>query len=170
MSHFWCYTRGNAGITLTIVIERVVFFLRINKKRATIMALIIVVIILLLLLKCCTKDKGIKEPDDSVKIAEAIKDIRGLMLNNIEDLENLLSRADLCSEEWFEDLDRFIMDLEEQLTLMINKNDGNYDKVITAQRNLITALKSFRDQQTKETTDELEKVFNEYRAIYNSYQ
>ena len=144
--------------------------MQINKKRATIIILIIVVIILLLLLKCCTKGSGNTDPDDSVKIAEAIKDIRGLMLNNIDDLENLLSRADLCSEEWFEDLDRFILDLEDQLTLMINKNDSNYDKVITAQRNLITALKSFRAEQTLETTNELEKVFDEYRAVYKSYQ
>ena len=144
--------------------------MQINKKRATIIALVIVVIILLLLLKCCTSGSGNTDPDDSVKIAQAIKDIRGLMLNNIDDLENLLSRADLCSEEWFEDLDRLILDMEDQLALMINKNDSNYDKVITAQRNLITALKSFREKQTLETTNELERVFDEYRAVYNSYQ
>ena len=134
-----------------------------EKRKKIIIGVIlaIIVIILLLCLKFCSKQDG-----GDIIGPPVINNCEQLMINNIDDLENLLARADLCSEEWFEDLERFITDLEEQINIMKNQNKAELAEALEVQETLLSALKGFREVQDDETLAALEAAVNQYREAY----
>ena len=131
-----------------------------NKRTYIAIGTVIVIIILLLLLKCCTGSDG---------PPTIIEDKPTLLINNMNDLENIFERADLCSEEWFEDYDKYIEDLEEQIGILKKEDSIDYTDAIKAQEELLRTLKEFREVQDEININEVEKEFKEYREVYKQY-
>lgn len=86
---------------------------------------------------------------------------------NINDIEYLLSRADLCSEPWLDDLDVLIEGIQEQNQMIKDKEEKEYKELYAVQKKLYDSLVDFRKVQDVEEIDALEKALMEYKAHYD---
>lgn len=125
-------------------------------KVRDIMLVIIITILLLFALKSCQNDD---------KKETAIANACNLTGNNLTNLDKLLARADLCSEQWYEDVDDYIKGLEGQNELLKNKKDKQSKKIYDSQTKLLQAVKDFKENQNVETIAALEIQVKDYKEI-----
>ena len=128
-----------------------------QKKKITITMILIVII--LLVFQCCSNSKTEQQK------RQALEKIEEVIMINTSDLNMLLSRADLCSKSWFEDLEVYIARLEEQNQWLQSKQEEKYQVVYQIQMRLLTQLKEFAANQNEETVNQLEEVVMAYQSL-----
>lgn len=129
-------------------------------KVRDIIIVLAIILLLFLILKKCENDE-VREMKE-----EKIENICVLANENANDLNTLFSRADLCSDVWFGDLDDYIKRLEEQNQFLEKKNDEVSQNVYKDQQEILEALISFKDNQTEQTVTQLETLAKAYREGY----
>lgn len=122
---------------------------------------IITLIVVLLLLFFCFKSCQVEGQKEA-----KISNICVFTNENIFDLNQLLQRADLCSEDWFDDLDDYISRLEGQNYYLSKKENKDHQTVYQLQKDLVKKLKALKQKQSKEHIDTLETTFQEYKKNY----
>lgn len=110
------------------------------------------------------KEELIKEKEKI--IIEKLNDVCGFTKANINDFNYLLNRVDLCSSNWFYDLDLFAKRIEEQNNILKDKKDKNSKDVYGHQVSWLEEIIKLKDEQSKENIESLEKVFKEYKKYY----
>lgn len=100
---------------------------------------------------------------------EMISDFCSFTSDNVNDLNTLLSRADLCSDDWFTDYQIFLDRIAEQAILIAQINTIQYYTLGIAQVKLYNALEKIHLEQNLENIDELEIYFKEYKSYIESY-
>lgn len=122
----------------------------------------VVLVLLFFGLKACQNNEKEKQKE------EKIVNICGFTNENINDLNKLLSRADLCSEGWFKDLDAYIERIKDQNTYLSKKKEKtDFKKVLKYQKKLLNDLKNFKAEQKDENIEKLKKTFQAYKKFYD---
>lgn len=140
--------------------DRVVF--RIGKIEVTIKRVVITLIIVVLLLFAVSR---CSDTNIDKKKEETINNVEQLVSNNINDLNSLLKRSDLCSEDWNKDLDFYIERINEQNSLLQKKTDEVSVEVYLLQVTLYHELVSFKSNQNINNIDKLENAYNSYLRL-----
>lgn len=127
---------------------------------------VLIVLLVLILLFFCLRSCQNNETEK--KKEEKITDVCKFTNENINDLNRLLSRADLCSEGWYKDLDAYITRIEDQNKYLKKRENKESKTVLKYQDKLFKKLKAFKKEQKNKNIDELEKSFKEYKRFYDS--
>lgn len=118
--------------------------------------IILIIILLLLLLRSCQNNEEISKEN-------AINDNCMIQKDNLSVINELLSRSDLCSVKWYQDLDDVIKRLTDQNTYLENTNKELYLR----QLDLIKQLELFKKDQSSEVVEKLKESVNDY---FNKYK
>lgn len=138
--------------------------------------IVIFLVLLILLLFCfkgCQQNKTAMqlknqiEKETEIKKEEKIVNICDFTNENIKDLNTLLSRVDLCSEEWFKDYDDYIARIEDQNNYLKRKKEAEYKEVLDKQQEILSDLKKFKNKQNEKNMEELEKSITNYKNLYD---
>lgn len=129
-----------------------------------------ILIILLLLFFFCLRSCTDHALD--AKKEDKIKDHCTIMKINVNDLNKLLERSDLCSEAWFKEYDAYINRIKEQDDLLIKEMSeeskvSDTKGVYEAQESLLKALKAFRKKQTEAEVELLKAELKVYVRYYH---
>lgn len=96
-----------------------------------------------------------------------------IMKINVNDLNTLLERSDLCSEAWFKEYDAYINRIREQDELLIKEMTKEDSKssdtkdVYEAQESLLKVLEAFRKKQAEHEVELLETELKAYIRYYH---
>ena len=138
-----------------------------NKKiRIRIRDVVIIVILLILFFFCVQSCE--RQRTDALK-EKRIQDHCAIMKINVNDLNALLQRSDLCSEQWFQEFDIYCERLDEQELLLRQEKEetkSSDEAMAEKQAQLRKALKQFKDTPTMAQVTILE---TEYKAYMNYY-
>lgn len=126
-----------------------------SKKFKVVLIIVLLLLLLLFLLKGCQREIEVKKE-------QAINDNCVIKKNNLEVINELLNRTDLCSIKWFHDLDDFIIRLKDQNTYLESKDKDLYLK----QEDIIEQLELFKKDQSSEKVTELKKSVEDYLNNY----
>lgn len=85
--------------------------------------------------------------------------------SNVEGIEELLEHADLCSDEWFGQLNEYIQILEEQNQSLMYEDE--LKDFYQLQVKVVDLLKAFKENQNKQTIDDLRPILKDYRKYYD---
>lgn len=127
-----------------------------------IVILLMLLFLLFFVLKSCQQDEVEKKKE------EKIENICIFSGENVNDLYKLLSRADLCSDDWFRDLDAYVIRLEDQNLLLKKKEDKQSKKVYKLQIELLETLNEFKKNQDENTVNNLETSMKTYKSFYEN--
>lgn len=125
---------------------------------------LVVLILLFFCLRSCQENETKKLED--LKKENKISNVCTFEKENINDLNKLLSRSDLCSEEWFHDYGTFIDRMEDQNKLLKKKTGSKFKGTYQAQNKLLEKLKLFDKAQNDKEIDQLEIGIKEYKQYY----
>lgn len=125
---------------------------------------VVLFMVLILLLFFCMK--GCQNTEIKKKKEDKVNQPCVLMEENVHELNELLKRNDLCSDDWYRDLDDYRERLEEQNILLRKQTDKEDQTLLQLQENIGTALDALRKTPQGETIDELEKAVQEYQSNY----
>lgn len=125
---------------------------------------IVLIMVLILLLFFCMK--GCQKAEIANKKEDKVNQHCVLMQENVHELNELLKRIDICSEDWYRDLDDYCERLNEQNRLLRKQMKKEDQTLLQLQENMVTALKALREAPQGETIDELEKAVQEYQSSY----
>ncbi|MDH6368149.1 MULTISPECIES: hypothetical protein [unclassified Breznakia] len=145
------------------ILNKVIFKVKNKKVRVKHIIFILLVIILLLMLCKCEKDAT----DKKKKKEEAIKDVCTVTNGNLNTLDVLLARTDLCSDKWFQDLSDYVDRLRDQNSILKDKESSKDKKIYALQQDIISVLEELENKQDIQTVDKLEKKVNEYKKYYD---
>lgn len=130
---------------------------------------VVIWIILLLLFFFCMH--GCEEHSLQAKKEDKIQDYCMIMKANANDLNELLKRSDLCSEAWFREYDAFTKRLIEQNALLEQEAETtqahNAMNVKEKQREVITAMETFKTQPSIQQVEQLETKVKAYSRYYH---
>lgn len=127
-----------------------------------IVILLMLLFLLFFVLKSCQQDEVEKKKE------EKIENICVFSGENVNDLYKLLSRADLCSDDWFQDLDAYVIRLDDQNLLLKKKEDKQSKKVYKLQIELLETLNEFKKNQDENTVNNLETSMKTYKSFYEN--
>jgi|GEM_PF-1152251 len=147
------------------LLSGIVFF-RYKNFKVTLRDVGIVVILLLLLfslVKCRRKDST----DVSLKKAEAIQETCSFSKHNLNALQVLLERSDLCSEQWFNDYQDYMSRLKEQNELLKPMESKSAKEIYSVQLKLLEALENFYNQQNETHLNQLKEKVEAYQEMYH---
>lgn len=122
---------------------------------------LLVFLLLLLLLLLCQCSKGTNKPKSP---EEAVEDTCLFPKQTMKALDELLQRADFCSEVWFEDVASFRSELEQQTKALKKKSDSTSKALYQKQEVLLKAFKAFEKKQDEASLNALEKAFKAYQV------
>lgn len=146
--------------------NRILFTCKYFKIRVREVLIALLVLILLFFgLNACQNNEVEKEKEK--KKEEKIENICTFTNENINILNQLMSRVDLCSEDWFKDLNDYITRLEDQNKYLEKKNKKEFETVLSYQKEFLKDLEGFKDNQDDTTIDKMEKSFKEYKKLYD---
>lgn len=145
------------------VLNKVLFRVKGKAVKVRELVILIMILVLLLLLYRCENQK--KEEDK--KREDAISDVCGVSKSNINELENLLSRSDLCSDDWYNDLEDYVSRLKDQNKVLKAKKGEKNENLYKLQNNIIEALESFVQQQDVKAVNKLQDKVKEYKKYYD---
>lgn len=133
--------------------------------------LLVLFILLFFTLQSCNVKEKKKQEAEKQEITkrkeEKIVNICDFTNQNINNLNQLLSRVDLCSQEWFKDFDDYIVRIEEQNSYLEKKEESEYKEVMKYQIDMVKKLKGFKQKQGEESIEELEKSLTNYKNMYD---
>ncbi len=110
---------------------------------------------------------GLKSCDSNTEKEEKIDNICVFTKENMNEFNTLISRADICSTLWFEDLDSYISRIEDQNKYIEKKQGSSYETLLEKQIQLLESIKLFEQEQSETSIVKLEKVFDKYMQYYN---
>ena len=102
------------------------------------------------------------------KKADKISKSCTFTIENMSDLDKLLTRADLCSTQWFQDLSAYRTRLEDQITLLKKRNDKGQTAILKTQQVLLKAIIAFEAQQNDQSVKTLKEALLKYQAVYEN--
>lgn len=132
-----------------------------NIRVREVLIALLVLILLLFGLKACQNN------DTEKKKEVKIENICGFTNENINDFNKLMSRADLCSDGWFKDLDAYITRIEDQNTYLKKKDKKEFRTVLKYQKEFLKDLNIFKKNQKDKNIEKLEKSFKKYKDFYD---
>lgn len=132
-------------------------------RDVVIVIIVCLMIVMLILLFFCMKTSQEKEVQK--KKTEKIVSICDVTVENIDTFDELMARADLCSEGWFKDMDAYILRIEDQNEYLQKQEKTKYKLVKQQQVALLKRLKAFKKSQEVTTLNELEKAFKGYKKL-----
>lgn len=141
----------------------VLFTIKEREVRVKHVILPILILLLLLLLCKCSGDMTDRQKE------VAIDDVCAVSNTNLDALNLLLQRSDICSEEWFDDVDSYVKRLKDQNSLLEDKEGVKDKQLYQMQEDIIDALEVFEKKQDDVSIDALEKLFEEYQTYYHTY-
>ena len=145
--------------------KKVLFKCRFFEIRVREVLLILLVLILLFFwFKSCSISEY--EKQKQLKKEEKIENICPLTNNNIRDFEQLLSRADLCSEGWYQDLENYIEGLQDQNKYLEKRKKSNGKKILKAQTTFLKELNKFYDVKNIASIEKLQNAYDSYAETY----
>lgn len=124
----------------------------------------IVILLLFFVLKGC-QEQDQEKKKTAQKKEEALHEVCGYTSRNLKDLNDLLKRGDFCLDNWFEDLDDYIIRLEDQNNLLKKKSNSKDKKVYKLQVTLLNQLKNLKENQDESTIEKLEEIVEAYQVF-----
>ena len=144
--------------------NKIIFKCKYFKVRVKEVIIVLALLLLLfLVLSSCEKQEIERKKDEKIENTCVFSN------ENFNDFNRLLERADLCSEGWFKDLDAYITRLEEQNIRLEKKKGKQYKEVLKYQKAFYEDVKKFKEKQSIEAIDEVEKSFIKYKKYYETY-
>lgn len=127
-------------------------------------------ITLLLLFFFCMR--GCEQRSLQAKKEDKIQDHCLIMKANVNDLNELLKRSDLCSEAWFREYDAFMKRLIEQNALLKQEAEtaqtqNNATEVREIQQEVITEMETFQNRPSMKQVEGLETAVKVYSRYYH---
>ena len=137
-----------------------------NKKiRVKNIIIIILIILLLLIVQRCAHQESNNQKIEAQKI-EALKEPCQIIKLNLVDLEELLNRSDLCSEEWFKDYNNYLDRVKDQNRILKNEEDLISKELLILKIELQESLKEFYLKQDEATINDLKNKIEGYNNYY----
>ncbi len=127
--------------------------------------------ILLLLIIFCVVFFSLQDTKSKQEISQQqakIENVETVLPQNIQSLTKLLNDSNICSEQWYQDVDDFILGLQEQNELLKKNDESKHQQLIFYHEQLITNLQAFKGNQTSQVIDDLENIFLEYIDYYKT--
>lgn len=105
-----------------------------------VLIIMMVLVLLFIGLKACGSNEDEKKEDKIEKVCTFTKE-------NINELERLMRRADICSKGWFKDVEAYLTRLEEQRELIKKKNTKEHKAVLKLHNEVLNKLEGFREKK-----------------------
>ena len=142
---------------------KIIFQCKYFKIRVRDLAIALVLLLLLFFgLKSCQHENTEKKKE------EKIEDLCTMMNENLNDLDRLLSRADICSSKWFDDVEDYIMRLQDQNRILKEKKNKDAQEVLKLQTDIEKQLQKFKKDQKTKDVDDLQKTVKQYKKQYDN--
>lgn len=142
---------------------KIIYQCKYFKIRVRDLAIALVLLLLLFFgLKCCQHEKIEK------KKVEKTEDLCTLMNENLNDLDRLLSRADICSSQWFDDVEDYITRLQDQNRILKEKDKQDAQEVLNLQTDIEKQLLKFKKYQKTKDVEDLQKAVRQYKRHYDN--
>lgn len=134
---------------------------RFEVKVKHLLLLLLLLFLLFILFLCMNKQKKTNE-----KANIAVVDTCTISDTSMIKLEQLILRSDLCSEDWYQDLDIYMNSLKTEIKKLESKT-GVKDKQLKVLKEAIyNALSNFKEKQGEKEIDQLQQAMNNYKTYY----
>lgn len=107
--------------------------------------------------------RGCEHKKEKQQKEEKIEQLCETTKENVHVIYTLLEKADLCSEQWFHDVDDVIKRLEDQLIYIQKKEDKKYRDLQPLQEQLIKAIKQFHHTRNEKSLIEIQQALANYQ-------
>ncbi len=145
--------------------QKVLFRCRFFEVRVKeVLIVLLVLILLFFLFKSCSISE--QEKQNQLKKEARVEDICPLTNNNISNFEQLLYRADLCSESWYRDLKNYIESLQNQNKYLEKSKKKNIKYIFKAQVSFLDYLYQFYEEKDDKSVEKLQKAYYSYVEAY----